>query len=164
MVEFPVSLVLDKLNRLKPGKSPGVDNISTLFLKNICNEVAETLSIIFTKSMESGQIPLDWKRANVSPVFKKGKRSSPTNYHPISLSSHVSKVMESIIRNAIMKHLSQYELIRESQHGFMNSRSFFTNLLLFLEKLSKYIQMMDFQSMYFILTSAKHSAECLTLD
>ena len=133
-----MSLVLEKLNRLKPGKSPGVDNISTLFLKNVCNEVAEPSSIIFTKSMESGQIPLDWKRANVSPVFKKVKRSSPTNYRPISLTSHVSKVMESIIRDAIMKHLSKYELIRESQHGFMNSRSCLTNLLLFQEKLSKY--------------------------
>ena len=119
VVKFPVSLVLEKLNRLKPGKSPGVDNISTLFLKNVCNEVDEPLNIIFTKSMESGQILLDWKRANVSPVFKKGKRSSPTNYRPISLTSHVSKVMESIIRDAIMKHMSKYELIRESQHGLV---------------------------------------------
>jgi len=75
----------------------------------------------------------------VSPIFKKGVKSQTSNYRPVSLTSQVSKVIESVLRDAIVSHLETNELIRDSQHGFRKGRSCLTNLLVFLDKVTKYI-------------------------
>jgi hypothetical protein len=78
-------------------------------------------------------VPDDWKLANVTPIFKKGKRSDPGNYRPVSLTSVCCRILESIIRDSIMDHLIKNNLLRDSQHGFMPNRSCTTNLLEFFE-------------------------------
>jgi hypothetical protein len=84
--------------------------------------------------MEEGIVPDDWKEANVTPIFKKGAKSKPENYRPVSLTSVSCKIMESIIRDAMTQHLQTSKLIKDSQHGFLKDRSCVTNLLEFLEK------------------------------
>ena len=74
----------------------------------------------------------EWKLANVTPLFKKGDKSNPGDYRPISLTSVVCKLMESILRDKIVKFLEKNIIIRHSQHGFCNKRSSLTNLLDFL--------------------------------
>ena len=69
----------------------------------------------------------------MSAIFKKGDKENPGNYRPISLTSPVCKVFESILRDSIVGHLEENELIHDSQHGFMKNRSCLTNLLQFLE-------------------------------
>ena len=87
-----------------------------------------------------GEVPLDWKKANVTPIYKnKGTKSQPCNYRPVSLTSHISKTMESIIRDEIIRHLQKNELIKPSQHGFWKGRSCLTNLLVYLDKVTMYI-------------------------
>ena len=81
-----------------------------------------------------------WKDANVSPIFKKGEKSNPGNYRPISLTSIVCKLMESIIRDEIMKHLTENELLSTCQHGFVPKRSCVTNLL---ETLDNWTESLD---------------------
>jgi hypothetical protein len=54
----------------------------------------------------------------VSPLFKKGKIDKPENYRPVSLTSIIGKIFESIIKDSIVEHLDKYNLIRKSQHGF----------------------------------------------
>ena len=49
--------------------------------------MAPALALVFTKSMEEGIVPDDWKEANVTPIFKKGAKSKPENYRPVSLTS-----------------------------------------------------------------------------
>jgi hypothetical protein len=100
-------------------------------LKECKEELCDPLSTIFNKSIESGRVPEFWKVANVIPVFKKGDRSLASNYRPISLTSIVGKLLESIIANKIRLHLEKHKLIIESQHGFINGRSCLTNLLSF---------------------------------
>ena len=78
-------------------------------------------------------LPKDWKVANISAIFKKGKFTSPGNYHPVSLTSVVCKLLESIIRDHIMKYLDERELLSEDQHGFRASRSCVTQLLEIIE-------------------------------
>ena len=97
------------------------------------------LSIIFNKSMNEGCVPQDWKLANVTPIFKKGSKSKPENYRPVSLTSISCKLMESIIRDQVVSHLEINHLIKASQHGFMKNKSCTTNLLEFLEKITKII-------------------------
>ena len=87
----------------------------------------------------SGIVPSDWKKANVTAIFKKGDKSSSSNYRPVSLTSQVCKVLESIVRDNILEHVKEYKLIKESQHGFLKRRSCLTNLLEFLEFVTNYI-------------------------
>ena len=79
--------------------------------------------------MQLGQLPEDWKLANVTPVFKNGQRNLPNNYRPISLTSQACKVLESIIRDHIITFLSDKNSFCTQQHGFTYHKSCFTNLL-----------------------------------
>ena len=63
------------LKSLKAHKAPGPDQISPLVLKLMANVIAAMLTAIFKKSCDSGVVPEDRKTANITPVFKKGKRS-----------------------------------------------------------------------------------------
>ena len=83
--------------------------------------------------MESGNLPKDWTDANVTPIFKKGQRNSACNYRPISLTSHVCKMLESILRDKISVFLTQHNVITTHQHGFVQGRSCLSNLLRSLE-------------------------------
>jgi hypothetical protein len=98
------------------------------------DDLAPVLAKIFNKSLETGEVPADWKEANVTLIFKKGSRATPENYRPVSLTSVSCKLLESIIKDRIMAHLKKHRLIRKSQHGFMPGRSCTTNLLAFFDK------------------------------
>ena len=84
-------------------------------------------------------VPADWKLANVTPIFKKGSKSVPGNYRPVSLTCVICKVMEALIKDAIVEHLAKNSLIRSSQHGFTAGRSCLTNLLEYMEELTKLV-------------------------
>ena len=74
-----------------------------------------------------------WKRANITPIYKKGDRASPSNYCPVSLTSIVSKGLESIVRESMLDHLFNNNLITNHQHGFLPGRSCTTQLLKAIE-------------------------------
>ena len=80
-------------------------------------------------SFLDGCVPSGWKDANITPIFKKGIRTEPSNYRPISLSAVPCKIMERMIRDAMMDHLIVNDLIASAQHGFVMKKSCLTNLL-----------------------------------
>ena len=121
--------VTQAIDKLKVNKSPGPESIYPRVLKECKNNLVKPLVYIFNKSLETGEIPNEFKLANVTPIFKKGDKSEPGNYRPISLTSVVGKLLESILRDKIVEHLENNELIRDSQHGFRRKRSCLTNLL-----------------------------------
>ncbi len=131
--------ILSKLSKLKNGKAPGEDGFTPDFLKRIGVYICEPLARIFNLSMQAGKVPEDWKTANVTPLFKKGSRKVPGNYRPVSLTSCIGKLMESVIKDKITQHLEKFKLIRNSQHGFRAKRSCLTNLLEFLEFVTEYV-------------------------
>lgn len=57
----------------------GPDEIHPQGLRALVDEVSEPLSIMFEKSWQSGQVPTDWKRESIAPIFKKGKKESLGN-------------------------------------------------------------------------------------
>jgi hypothetical protein len=138
-IQFTGSEVLNKINKLKNGKAPGDDGFIPEFLKRIGDYISEPLAKIFNLSMQEGIVPEDWRIANVAPLFKKGSRKVPGNYRPVSLTSYVGKLMETLIKDKITLHMERFNLIRNSQHGFRAKRSCLTNLLEFLEFVTVYI-------------------------
>ena len=73
-------------------------------------------------------------------VFKKGKKSDPANYRPISLTCVASKILEHIVHSFIVKHLNHHNILTDCQHGFRAKRSTEIQLVLTLHDMAKTIQ------------------------
>ena len=102
-----MELGVDKLlTGLNPNKVQGPDEISPRLLKELHTEIAPILTIIFQRSLDTGIVPKDWKHAIITPAFKKGSKSKPSNYRPISLTCIASKLMEHIIVSSMMDDYS----------------------------------------------------------
>ena len=125
--------VLQKLKNLNVNKAQGPDGIPPRILKELCEQLANPLSVLFNKSLEEGKIPSDWKKADVVPIFKKGTRADPGNYRPVSLTCILSKVLESFVRDALVSHMMDNKLYSSCQHGFRKHRSCVTQLLEVME-------------------------------
>ena len=126
-----------KIRQLKPHSAAGPDGIAPKLLQQCEDKLAPVLAMLYRKSLNSGQVPAEWKTASVIPIFKKGKKTAAENYRPVSLTCVSCKLLESIIKDDIMDHLSRNQLIRKSQHGFMKGKSCATNLLEFLDKITE---------------------------
>jgi hypothetical protein len=92
-------------------------------------QISPALTLVFQASINQDKVPEEWKSANITPLFKKGDRSAPVNYRPVSLTSVCSKVMEHIIHSHIIKHMDK--------HGFRKRRSIETQLILSIDALAK---------------------------
>ena len=138
-VRFEVGEVEKKLKNIKASGAPGPDRLWSKVLHDMADVLAGPLAIIYNRLMEEGRVPVVWRMANVCPIFKKGAKGDPANYRPVSLTCVVGKVMESLIRDKIVEHLERNSLIRPSQHGFMAGKSTATNLLVYMEALTRLI-------------------------
>ena len=95
---------------------------------------------MFNLSLREGTVPHEWKYANVVPIFKKGNRCKAENYRPVSLTSVVCKqLLESLLRDHMVDFLEKYNLLKDTQHGFLRGRSCLTNLLEYTEIISKWV-------------------------
>ncbi|XP_075779238.1 uncharacterized protein LOC142827520 [Pelodiscus sinensis] len=131
--------VKNHLGKLDVSKSPGPDEMHPRILKELIEEVSEPLAMIFEKSWQTGEIPEDWKRANIVPIYKKGNKNNPGNYRPVSLTSVPGKIMEQVIKEIICKHLEGNKVIGNSQHGFVKNKSCQTNLIAFFDKITSLV-------------------------
>ena len=150
-VEITAEKVRKKIDGMRATAAPGPDKLAPRLLKDVADIVAVPLAVIFTKSLQEGSVPEDWRCANVTPIFKKGSKADVGNYRPVSLTSVLCKAMESILKDALMEHLVSNQLLRDSQHGFLQGRSCLTNLLEYLNVLTR-------------LVDEGHSVDVLYLD
>lgn len=123
-----------KLKALKTDKSPGPDNIFPNILKAATNELAHPLSIIFKYSLKTKTVPKAWKIGHIKAIHKKGPKKICENYRPISLTSIVCKIMESIVRDAIMDYMTSHHYLSKQQFGFMPKRSTVLQLLKIIDE------------------------------
>ena len=127
-------IVHKKIMQLDINKACGPDEIHPRLVKELKDWLTKPITVILRKSFEEGRLPRDWKTANVSPLFKKGSTNKASNYRPISLTSIVCKIMESVIKDSITDHMSRENLLSKKQFGFINGRSTTTQLLNYLDK------------------------------
>ena len=102
-------------------------------MKEYSTYIAPILHIIFRESLSKGQLPEDWKKAHIIPVFKKGNKHDASNYRPVSLTSICCKTLEHVVASHIMSNLDSRGIITERQHGFRARRSCETQLVDFVE-------------------------------
>jgi hypothetical protein len=132
---------VEKLMRsLDPNKATGPDGISPRVLKELAEELAPGLTIIFRSSLATGHVPADWKDAHVTPIFKKGVQYDPANYRPVSLTCVACKLMEHIVVSAMLQHFDVNKILNDYQHGFRRGRSCETQLLDFTEELTSNLE------------------------
>ena len=131
--------IMDEIDKLKPSISSGPSGFSNRFLKDFKAELVTPLKLLFTYCLQNNYVPYDWKIANVTPIFKKGQKSDPANYRPVSLTCVICKLFERLLQKSIVHHLESNNLIANSQHGFRQKRSCTTNLLEFLDYVTKSI-------------------------
>ena len=117
------------LNELKTCKSPGPDGLHPRLLHELANQVYLPLTKIFEASLKSNKIPEQWKLAKVSAIHKKGNRKLASNYRPVSITSIVCRVLETIIRNSMVEFMVSNNLLSDYQFGFVKGRSTTLQLL-----------------------------------
>ena len=120
------------LNDIKVDKAMGTDGISPRTLWETRGFISEALAEMFKASLKQGRIPSDWKKAIIVPIYKKGRRDMHENYRPVSLTCVISKVMEKIIRDALVSFCIDNGILSERQFGFVPGRSCTVTLQLFV--------------------------------
>ena len=103
-------MIANKIKKMKDNKSPGVDGIPPKLLKKIVEQISTPLAKVFNLSLEEGIVPSEWKEANITPLFKKGLRNKPENYRPVSLTSVVCKLLETLIRDHMVEFHVKHNL------------------------------------------------------
>ena len=104
-------VIAKKIKKMKDNKSPGIDGLPPKLLKEIVEQIRTPLAKLFNLSLEEGIFPSEWKEANITPLFKKGSRNKPEKYRPVSLTSVVCKLLETLIRYHMVELFVKHTLI-----------------------------------------------------
>lgn len=131
LMDTPITedIVRKTIKDINPNKSQGPDLVHPKLIHECREQIVNPLTKIYRKSLDEGKLPIEWKKANVSVIFKAGSKTKVENYRPISVTSICCRMMEKIIRNAVVQHLESNELLSKYQHGFRKGRSCVTQLL-----------------------------------
>ena len=108
---FTLEDVKKKLSKFREDKSTGADDIRHRLIYKIQDEICVPPHFSFLKSLDDGVVPDDWRKANVSPAYKSGSRTNVENYRPVSLTSQICKLFESLIRDVLVNHIGLNQAI-----------------------------------------------------
>ena len=115
--------VLKILKNLETSKAPGIDSIKSMFLKDGANILAAPIAQLCNLSISTASFPSECKVAKLKPLFKKGCRTEPKNYRPISLLPLISKVIEKVVHEKTNVFLNENKILFKFQSGFRNNHS-----------------------------------------
>jgi len=104
-IEVTLELMMEAMSELNANSSAPDCEIPARILKNCRKSLCKPLTILWQKSSKAGIIPTQFKKQFIAPIFKKGNKTDPANYRPISLTSHVIKIFERVIRNQLVNFL-----------------------------------------------------------
>ena len=129
-INFTIQDIEDEIDNLKNNSAPGPDNFPVMLLKSCKKSLSKPIYELWRKSLDTSQIADIHKHAIIAPIPKPGSVSHlAKSYRPISLTSHITKIFEKVIRKAIIKHMQENNLLPNNQHGFIHGRSTLSQLL-----------------------------------
>ncbi|XP_063676111.1 uncharacterized protein LOC134812558 [Bolinopsis microptera] len=129
--------IIEALGELDPYSAAPDGEIPARILTACKEQLADPLTLLWQESFSSGYIPAELKTQYITPIYKKGDRTDPANYRPVSLTSHIIKTFERVIRKNLVRHLEENMMINTNQHGFRKKRSCMTQLLSHIEQIYK---------------------------
>lgn len=115
--------IQDIIKSLKPKKSVGVDGITAEAIKSIAMYIANPISHIINKIIETGYCPSAFKISIIVPIYKSGDKTDVKNYRPISLITNFTKIFEKVIKKRVVMYIDKYNIISEKQYGFQQNKS-----------------------------------------
>ena len=138
LVDFSFSKedIVNQISNIKNDSAAGPDYFPAVLLKECAVQLSEPLYILWRHSLDNGDIAPSLKKAVVCPIHKPGsQRSHPMSYRPVSLTSHIIKCFERVVRSKIVKFLQENNRLPKDQHGFICGRSTLSQLLNYVEEL-----------------------------
>ena len=148
---------------MKTNSAPGPDQLPSILFNKTASSISFPLSILYRTIFDLHELPLEWKKSIIIPIFKKGSPSEPSNYRPISLTCSCCKVLETIIASDLLEFLVSHNLISKNQHGFLKKHSTVTNLIetfndwtvSLLNRKSVVVAYVDFQRAFDVISHTK---------
>ena len=134
-VEVTTKRMIHAMSELNANSSAPDGDIPAKILKDCRKSLCKPLVILWQNSFDIGIIPTQFKQQFITPIFKKGNKTDPANYRPVSLTSHVIKIFERVIRTQLVEFLENNKLISAKQHGFRKGRSCLTQLLSHMDQI-----------------------------
>ena len=128
-------MVAKKIKATKDNISPGVDGISPKLLFETVEQINIPLARVFNLSLKDGVVSVEWKEANIMPLFKNCSKNMSENYRPVRLTSVICKLLERLIKDNMVEFVVRHKLLNPSQHGFLKQKSCLTNMLCFWNEL-----------------------------
>ena len=135
-IDFTQKSIIDAIGEVKNNATLGTDRFSAILLKECADELSETepLYILWRHSLDNGDIAPMIKTAIICPILKSvSQRNHPKSYRPVSLTLHIIKVFERVIRTALVNYLGDNDLLPGDQHAYIRGRSTFSLLLNHIE-------------------------------
>ena len=129
-ISFTIEDLIKAIDEIKVNSASGDDGFPAILLKTCKQELAYPLLLLWRDSMDNGYIHPMFLHQLITPLYKgKGSRCQASNYRPISLTSHIIKLFERVIRNKLVNFLEENNILNSNQHGFRKGRSCLTELL-----------------------------------
>ena len=131
-----VDEILQIIGNLGNRKSPGHDNIKSDIVKTVVHEISYPLMILINRSLSTGKVPNDMKKAKVIPIYKKDNPEEFGNYRPVSVLPTFSKILERIVHNRCYSFLVKHNILYQKQYGFRNKHTTYMAVLDFVKNIS----------------------------
>ena len=138
--EFNEEDIIKAINEIDVNSACGENDIPAILLKQCKHELSQPLLLIWRDSLDHGYVPTPYKNQIITPVHKKSSKAEAENYRPISLTSHIIKIFERIVRKHIVSHLVKNTIICPNQHGFQTGKSCLTQLLPHIQNILQNLQ------------------------
>ena len=132
--------VIEAIDSLSTNAAPGPDYFPAILLKKGKFSLCHPLTTIYRSSLETGEVPEIFRTAYVTPIHKSGPRTLPVNYRPVSLTSHLAKTMERVLRKPLVTFLEVNKKMNVNQHGFRQGRSCLSQLLEHYDNILKILE------------------------
>ena len=136
-IEFTIKDVHEAIDAIPNSAAPGPDKLPASILKECKEQLALPIYLIWRKSLDTAEIPEILKSQGIVPIFKKGNKACPANYRPVSLTSHLIKLFERVLRIKLVHYIEENRILTDQQHGFREHRSCLTQLLGHIDNILK---------------------------